>query len=425
MESLRVPVFSSTIRAMAGIAACVVLGAALFRSPSAVGADTDGTVDATELDASFPAFYGRGLSVFVKGNPDPEAQTDYEWWTDLLARRAMTSWSFDSKPLPLKLVVSAVTGDDKPRRDPVASFLTGIHVEGVEVATNDFVGQINQHDRWDELKFSPDGRTVAAIRTRGCAMLDIATWRDLFEIAEPRMGERHLPFSSPQFTPDGRYLLLRTREPALRVYDATTGKPAERPPYIPAEAVAFVQAPRQPRAVVQSPSATYLWDTDLLRVIAPLDETGDLSGVAFSPDESRAALSFVPKRGSRREHRICVIKTEHVVLLRILRPFAQDRCEMARDLTWSPDGQYLLAVTKARVNTTFPEISVWNVATGRHRGVFVGFDSRLNGIGLLANGQLAASSDDGKIRLWDFAGNLRQICEFAASLTGAPALPRP
>lgn len=287
MESLRVPVFSSTIRAMAGIAACVVLGAALFRSPSAVGADTDGTVDATELDASFPAFYGRGLSVFVKGNPDPEAQTDYEWWTDLLARRAMTSWSFDSKPLPLKLVVSAVTGDDKPRRDPVASFLTGIHVEGVEVATNDFVGQINQHDRWDELKFSPDGRTVAAIRTRGCAMLDIATWRDLFEIAEPRMGERHLPFSSPQFTPDGRYLLLRTREPALRVYDATTGKPAERPPYIPAEAVAFVQAPRQPRAVVQSPSATYLWDTDLLRVIAPLDETGDLSGVAFSPDESR------------------------------------------------------------------------------------------------------------------------------------------
>ena len=110
-------------------------------------------------------------------------------------------------------------------------------------------------------------------------------------------------------------------------------------------------------------------------------------------------------------------KTDTGAIAAQLRPFEQTGCEKIQDLLWSPDGQYLLATTKADSFFTSEGISVWDVKTGRHRGDFSGCPTNVNGIALLPDGsELVAGCIDGTIRFWDFAGAMKQICDFENSL---------
>jgi WD40 repeat protein len=155
--------------------------------------------------------------------------------------------------------------------------------------------------------------------------------------------------------------------------------------------------------------------------MASFDESGYASHAVpravFSPDESLLATAVREKTGNQRDCRIRLWRTDDGELRHELRPFEQTTCESVEGLVWTPDGDYLLGVTKAHAFYTSRGISVWNVETGRHRGELTGGASRINGIALLpARGQLVAGSSDGNIRFWDIAESLRQIRAFEASL---------
>ncbi len=189
----------------------------------------------------------------------------------------------------------------------------------------------------------------------------------------------------------------------------------DRLPNLPDDAVRYFPTPQEKLAVIQTKDRTLaLWNLDQNKSVFAFDQDGLLSEVSFSPDESVFAAVT---NSDGRQTRIRLWRTETGELLHELRPFEQSTCERARFLRWSPDGRYLLAATKSHSFFTSEGTSVWNMATGRHRGEFTGCHTAVIGIELLPDGrQLMAGCQDGKIRFWDVPAALKQIQEFENSL---------
>src|SRR5262245_9351910 len=105
------------------------------------------------------------------------------------------------------------------------------------------------------------------------------------------------PDLESRFTPDGRFLLLESSEPALLIYDTKTWRRLHAPPDdMPRDAIAYITAPTTKRAIYLSKSvALALWDAGQLREIAKLDCSVRLDCAAFSPDESLVAVATAHK----------------------------------------------------------------------------------------------------------------------------------
>jgi dipeptidyl aminopeptidase/acylaminoacyl peptidase len=190
---------------------------------------------------------------------------------------------------------------------------------------------------------------------------------------------------------------------------------------MPEDAMQYFPASKKKLAVIHSKSGTIaLWDLSRHAAIRDLDKGHFISQAVFSPDESLVAT--VTTEENRWENpRLRLWKTDSGELLAELRPFEQTICEKISHLFWSPDGEYVLAATKAHGFFTSQGISVWNAKTGRHRGEFTGCSGDMNGIILLSEGRELASGDwDGTIRFWDFKSAMNRIQEFEKSLISLP-----
>jgi len=271
------------------------------------------------------------------------------------------------------------------------------------------------------LSLSPDGAFAAIQRWGDVQLLETKTWRRVQDFSEPIIGRRRNLLSHPEFTTDGRFLLLRSSEPALLVYDTKTWKRRQKlPDDMPRDAVDYVPAPTTKRAVYLSKNNVLtLWDADQRREIAKLDDNVRLDHCAFSPDESLVAVATAQKvsGGYWRPYRIRIWRTEDGTLTHELRPFERDIYEAAEGLFWWPDGVYLLAATKADNFFTSRGVDVWNVKSGRHRGEFIGCPTNLTGLGLFGDGRrLVSGCADGRIRIWDAESAIKQTAEFERSL---------
>ena len=280
---------------------------------------------------------------------------------------------------------------------------------------------IPQNNSVSGLSLSPDGAFTAIQRWGDVHLLETKTWRRVQDFSEPIIGRKRNMLSHPEFTPDGRFLLLRSSEPALLVYDTKTWRRRQKlPDDMPRDAIAYVKAPTTKRAVYLSKNAVLtLWDADQRREIAKLDDNVRLDHIAFSPDESLVAVATGHKvsGGIGNPYRIRIWRTEEGTLTHELRPFEREIYEAVEGLVWWPDGVYLLAVTKADNFFTSRGVDVWNVKSGRHRGEFIGCPTDLTGLGLLGDGRrLASGCADGRIRIWDAESAIKQIAEFERSL---------
>ena len=149
--------------------------------------------------------------------------------------------------------------------------------------------------------FSPSG-SVAAVEGLGFIDLrDAALAHRIRVLAEPLVGNRRYGLSNPQFTSDGKYLIVRSDQPALRVYDAQTWERVPAAPGMPDGALAFYPAASGQTSVYLSSSGEIaLWSSEGRRNIAVLDDKARLERVAYSPDESMVATVtalFDPKTG--------------------------------------------------------------------------------------------------------------------------------
>ena len=266
---------------------------------------------------------------------------------------------------------------------------------------------------------SPNGSLIALEEGSDVHLVEIATGKILRKFIGPTVGPVTYSLTHPQFTRDGKFLLLQIGDQLLRIYEVATGKRLDSLPELPANAVAFSPSPDGRFALYETKQKTVLlWDkakkSDLMR----LDEKARINQVAFSPDGSLIAVATShPGPGgywSIQKLRVWNIQTG--ALLHELKPFEQSTCEAIEGVLWSRDGNYVLAATKSNSFFTSRGISVWNVASGRHRGEFTGPITDVNGLALLNDGKLVAGCNDGVIRIWDFPAALQKITEFERSL---------
>lgn len=269
------------------------------------------------------------------------------------------------------------------------------------------------------LSLSPDGAFAAIQGWGDVHLLETKTWRRVQDFSEPIIGRRRNVLSHPEFTTDGRSLLLRSSEPALLAYDTKTWRRQKLPDDMPRDAIAYVPAPTKRAVYLSKNGALTLWDADRRREIAKLDDNVRLDHAAFSPDESLVAVATSQKvsGGYWMPYRIRIWRAEDGTLAHELRPFERDIYEAVEGLLWWPDGVYLLAATKADNFFTSYGVDVWNVKSGRHRGELIGCPTNLTGLGLLGDGRrLVSGCADGRIRIWDAESAIKQIAEFERSL---------
>lgn len=284
-----------------------------------------------------------------------------------------------------------------------------------EPVTHETLGEVRmQGVSQDAITFSPDG-SLAVVGRGAYVLVETKTWKKVRTFEEPWSNGRREPLSHPQFTPDGKYLVLRCGESLLRVFDTHTWNRVGRLPDVPEDAVLYLPAPKKRLAVVQTrDTAILLWDLARHAAVAPLDKGCQVIEAAFSPDESM--LAVVTRGKDWRSLRLRVWKVDTGALVHELRHFEQTDCETMRNLLWTPDSRYVLAATKGFWIFAHKGISVWNAKSGRHRGELTAGEAI--GMAILPDGsELVAGSSDGHIRFWDFAAAMKRIRDFEESLS--------
>ncbi len=283
-----------------------------------------------------------------------------------------------------------------------------------------------------EIRFSPDGSLAVLMGEWGAVtVVDTTTWQSVYRIVLPAHGATVPELFSPQFTPDGRYLLLRYREienrvPAnsitvlpLQIYDSKTWARVKTVPEVPLKALGYGASLGSTRSVYLSEGKSLrLWDTHLQRDIASLDENVELLQIAFSPDRSLVAVTTRQMDGvSGARTRLRVWDTANGQLKRELTPYEQWDCFSIKDIVWSTDNRYIFATNLSALFHPSWAVQVWDLSTGRHQAELTARTQTPMSLAMQPDGQLLAYCDEGVFRVWNTKILIAQIESFIKSLS--------
>jgi WD40 repeat protein len=245
----------------------------------------------------------------------------------------------------------------------------------------------------------------------------------VYEETDGMLDRRWIYVSHASFTPDGRFLLLLSNLPALRIYDTQTWRQVDSLPGMPPGGVAYYPSSDWKYGVVVSRTGEVdLWDATAGRKLATLDLHGELQNVSFSPDNSLVAVTSVLQnkdQSSTFHLRVWETKTGQFMReMRSLYYFAHDG--MGNPIWWA-NGKYLLAQTKEGRFGNYA-VGIWNVESGKFRG---GFSGCSDSIGdpfavALVDQQLFDWCPDGKLLTWNAAAAIDKIDQFENSLKALP-----
>jgi WD40 repeat protein len=266
------------------------------------------------------------------------------------------------------------------------------------------------------ITISSKGTIAALIDSRGethcgCLIFDPSSLRPARTLEDPR-DSMAIPHD-PSFTPNARGLVFSmARE--LRYYDTTTWQRVDPAPGIPADTIQWNPSKTWRHAVmITERDAILTWDAQS-KTARELDKTSYLHGTAFSPDESLVAIATTNK-DRYSNARLRIFKTDTGQLADELR-FNDIGGDGYIDPQWTPDGRYVLAVTKPRGASHAQYVSLWSAKSGRHRADF-DCDLGVGGVLLPPPGdQLIVSCGGGLLRFFDFAAAIRKISAFEDSL---------
>jgi WD40 repeat protein len=236
----------------------------------------------------------------------------------------------------------------------------------------------------------------------------------------PQPANRFVGITDAQFTPDGRYLMLLTTLPALRIYDTKDWQQVGSLPDLPAEASLYYPSSDWKDGIaVYANGDVVLWDGQSRRQIAKVDIDGGLSAVSFSPDDSMVATtsSHENKDHSSTLHlRIWNVSTGEMV--EELRPFEQTTNGDIGEPIWWSDGKFLLATVRDNPFGSNHDIGIWSIESGRFRGEFSGCVYSADPLSIvLHDAKLFERCRDGMILMWDAAAAINKIAAYENSLT--------
>ncbi|MDB6028434.1 MAG: repeat-containing protein [Verrucomicrobiales bacterium] len=294
--------------------------------------------------------------------------------------------------------------------DPVTHELVG------EIRSSPFTGR----ETVEGMAYSPDGcKAVVLSSYAGVFCLETETWKVLKKVHRPRNDGGFYTPRRLGFTANGQHLLLEYDD-ELALFDTDKWERIQQTPEVPPEALQYVQAPDQKRAVVTLKSGEVaLWDVQGGRAVTTLCQNVRLSEASFSPDLSLCAtVTNGTNLFSRTSSSVRLSiwnsksgKLETEMNLEGIQAWA----EHYDHLLWSPDGGHLLAVSLDIGGTA--HVHVFSVKTGRCRGNFSGQSGTLNGLILLPDGsQLIGGGNDGKIHFWDFKAAMKTTESFERSV---------
>lgn len=268
------------------------------------------------------------------------------------------------------------------------------------------------------LSVSPDGFLMVVEGDYKADLRETATLRGYYRFQEWENERTEYELFHPQFTQDGRYLLIPSSRPALIAFDTRTKERVTAIPGLPPEALAWFPLPRGERSLYMTAAGEVaLWSGAQKRQIAVLDPEGRIDRIAFSPDESMvSAVTFHNASGSaRRSYRLRVWRTDDGALVHELRSLERSM-RLVKGLLWTPDGKYVLAAIRQDDFSNTVNVGVWSMATGRHRGELTGCHRGISGLVLLPSGRLLAGCSDGVVREWSLPEVIEQVSAFEATL---------
>jgi WD40 repeat protein len=176
-----------------------------------------------------------------------------------------------------------------------------------------------------------------------CVCLDSRTWTPVKTLRDSRSNGGFYYLTWPQFTSDGRYLLLQSSRPELEIFATANWQRVVRLPEVPPDSLQYLPSPDNKRALAGLKSGSVmLWNIPRRRVIAPLDDNAHLWQVSFSPDGSLVAAATTQIAGSESHTsppRLRIWKTADGKLVHELVPDGQATPYPIEHIAWSPDGQ--------------------------------------------------------------------------------------
>jgi WD40 repeat protein len=235
----------------------------------------------------------------------------------------------------------------------------------------------------------------------------------------PQPGNRFVGITHADFSPDGRYLMLLTTLPAIRIYDTKDWQQVGSLPDVPPEASLYYPSPDWKHGIaVYANGETALWDAPSRRQIAKIDIDGGLSAVSFSPEDSMVATTsgHENKDHSSTFHlRIWKVLTGEMI--EELLPVEQTAHDDIGEPIWWQDGRYLLAKVRDNPFRTHYEIGIWSIASGRFRGEFSGCVTADPLSIVLHDSKLIERCRDGMVLMWDATAAIDKIAAYENSLT--------
>jgi RNA polymerase sigma factor (sigma-70 family) len=254
--------------------------------------------------------------------------------------------------------------------------------------------QLWQEGQWGAARgwwvggFFPDGRTLVLIdpRTGGVSLRESATGKETRSF--PTVGR---PGFIPHLLPDGKTLLLVTRQERVRSWDMTTGK--ERPPLAGhARAVGFVAIAPDGRTVVtggQDPFAlVWDWPAGTLRRRINIPRRNIVGFRGVSSDGKRLRVLVDADRAAR----VFDLKTG-----KELPGYAEAHTSQVNVLATLPGGRVL----SGGCDDT---LRLWDLRTGRQvRSVPAGHRVGVMALAVSADGRRAATGDINEGRVGVFA----------------------
>lgn len=270
------------------------------------------------------------------------------------------------------------------------------------------------------LTFSPDHSLVIVDGMGQVDVRNAQSWDGIRRLAEPDIGRTRHGLTRPAFTRDGRFLLLQSDEPTVRIFDTKTWDKVDSIPGMAPGAVAYFPAQNGEGAIYALKSGSIaLWDASAQHEVAQLDTSGRILRVSFSPDGSLVAVLTLHQSdvvNASTHYRFRIWRVENGEFAHELRPFEQPAVEVG-DVLWWPNGKYLLAATRSDSFFTTRGVGIWNVETGRFRGEFSGCDTTVYGFALLPDGKrLVVGCGDGSVLVWDAESAIAKISQFEDSL---------
>ena len=145
--------------------------------------------------------------------------------------------------------------------------------------------------RWPQAT-NPDG-SLEATQVVNEIVISNPTQGDFRWLREPEVHRHVDALFGPFFSPNGRFLLVQSTHPAVRIYDTRTWEQVRTLPGLPSDVVRYFPDKNWKLGVFASSKGDIgLWDSHKRRQIANLASGKELMDAEFSPDHSLVAVAF-------------------------------------------------------------------------------------------------------------------------------------